>query len=84
MTRSTALALAIALSLAAPLAAAQDAAPAPSQENPVSANPFFARSTLPYQLPPFDQIRDEHFAPPARTRRRSRTRSSRWRSPASC
>ncbi|MGO3757494.1 MAG: M3 family metallopeptidase [Agrococcus casei] len=26
-------------------------------------NPFFEASTLPYQLPPFDQIRDEHFAP---------------------
>src|SRR5688572_21466081 len=62
MTRSTALALAIALSLAGPFAAAGDAA-APSQEQPVSANPFFAPSTLPYQLPPFDQIKDEHYAP---------------------
>ena len=26
-------------------------------------NPFYARSTLPYQLPPFDRIRDEHFLP---------------------
>ncbi|MET1053043.1 MAG: M3 family metallopeptidase [Mycetocola sp.] len=26
-------------------------------------NPFFAPSELPYQLPPFADIRDEHFAP---------------------
>jgi peptidyl-dipeptidase Dcp len=26
-------------------------------------NPFFAESTLPYGMPPFDLIRDEHFAP---------------------
>lgn len=26
-------------------------------------NPFLAPSTLPYQLPPFAEIRDEHFAP---------------------
>src|SRR5690554_6766981 len=26
-------------------------------------NPFFAPSTLPYQLPPFDRIEDEHYLP---------------------
>ena len=26
-------------------------------------NPFARESTLPYQLPPFDKIKDEHFAP---------------------
>ena len=26
-------------------------------------NPFFAESTLPYQLPPFAEIRDEHYKP---------------------
>ncbi|MBL9076208.1 MAG: M3 family metallopeptidase [Planctomycetes bacterium] len=26
-------------------------------------NPFFAESTLPYRMPPFDRIRDEHFLP---------------------
>ena len=26
-------------------------------------NPFYAASTLPYAVPPFDLIRDEHFAP---------------------
>jgi peptidyl-dipeptidase Dcp len=26
-------------------------------------NPLFAPSTLPYHMPPFDQIKDEHFAP---------------------
>lgn len=28
-----------------------------------SQNPFFAPSTLPYQLPPFADIRDEHYLP---------------------
>ncbi|MFI5060263.1 MAG: M3 family metallopeptidase, partial [Actinomycetales bacterium] len=28
-----------------------------------SVNPFFQPSTLPYQLPPFDDIRDEHYRP---------------------
>ncbi len=28
-----------------------------------SRNPFFAPSTLPYQLPPFAEIRDEHYRP---------------------
>ena len=26
-------------------------------------NPFFAESTLPYQLPPFDDINDAHYLP---------------------
>ena len=63
MNRSSALALAIAISLAAPFAVAQDAAPAPTQAQPVSVNPFFSPSPLPYFLPPFDRIGDEHFAP---------------------
>ncbi len=29
----------------------------------VAANPFFERSTLQYQYPPFDQIRNEHYRP---------------------
>ncbi|SDH30494.1 peptidyl-dipeptidase Dcp [Leifsonia sp. 98AMF] len=28
-----------------------------------TANPFFTASTLPYQLPPFAEIRDEHYRP---------------------
>ncbi|MCU1445046.1 M3 family metallopeptidase [Cryobacterium sp.] len=28
-----------------------------------SSNPFFSPSTLPYQLPPFGEIRDEHYRP---------------------
>ena len=28
-----------------------------------TSNPFFAPSTLPYQLPPFADIRDEHYLP---------------------
>jgi peptidyl-dipeptidase Dcp len=36
--------------------AAADPAPAP-------ANPLLTESTLPFHLPPFDRIKDEHFAP---------------------
>jgi len=39
---------------------AADVAPAPA---PASSNPLLVESTLPYHLPPFDQIKDEHFAP---------------------
>jgi peptidyl-dipeptidase Dcp len=45
-----------ALCLAATLGAAE-AVPAPA------ANPLLTKSTLPYQLPPFGLIKDEHFAP---------------------
>nr|WP_156412779.1 M3 family metallopeptidase [Pseudohongiella spirulinae] len=34
-----------------------------SEQAPNQSNPFFAESTLPYGLPPFDQIRAEHFLP---------------------
>ena len=36
-----------------------------SHANPVAAaeNPFFERSSLPYQMPPFDRIMDAHYAP---------------------
>src|SRR5260370_984797 len=29
-------------------------------------NPFYAASTLPFQAPPFDRIRDEHYQPESR------------------
>jgi peptidyl-dipeptidase Dcp len=59
-TTPLALALATALGLAAPLYAQ---APQAAASQPQAANPFFAPSSLPYQLPPFDRIRDEHYAP---------------------
>jgi peptidyl-dipeptidase Dcp len=59
-TAPLALALATALGLAAPLYAQ---APQAAASQPQAANPFFAPSSLPYQLPPFDRIRDEHYAP---------------------
>jgi peptidyl-dipeptidase Dcp len=31
--------------------------------SPGAANPLFTRSTLPYQYPPFDKIRNEHYMP---------------------
>jgi len=49
-----ALALA-ALNLAPTMSSAQPTIPA--------ANPLLVESTLPFSLPPFDQIKDEHFAP---------------------
>jgi peptidyl-dipeptidase Dcp len=29
----------------------------------VAPNPFFTASTLPYSVPPFDQITDDHYLP---------------------
>ena len=42
---------------------AAPARPAPSAPATPPDNPFFAASTLPYQAPPFDRIRDEHYQP---------------------
>lgn len=63
MTHKLSLALAAALCVAAPVAVAGAAEPATQAAEPVSANPFFSASTLPYQLPPFDKIQDSHYAP---------------------
>src|SRR5205807_9959887 len=46
-----------AMQIAAIAIAAQDSSPMPSD------NPFLVESTLPYRLPPFDRIKDEHFVP---------------------
>ena len=47
--------------------AAKPAASSPSPSKKVTAkttsNPLLTESTLPYQLPPFDKIKDEHFQP---------------------
>ena len=37
--------------------------PKASKNTDVSANPLLTESKLPYQLPPFDKIKDEHFQP---------------------
>ena len=42
---------------------AADTAHPPSPAPSASANPLLSESTLPYHLPPFDQIKDEHFTP---------------------
>lgn len=34
-----------------------------NRKEPASANPFLTASTLPYQAPPFDKIKDEDFKP---------------------
>jgi peptidyl-dipeptidase Dcp len=62
MTRKLSLALAVALALGVPAAAVADGADktvAPAQAE----NPFFEVSTLPYQAPRFDLIKDEHYGP---------------------
>ena len=41
----------------------RDPAVQPVIESPGTTNPFFAESTLPYGMPPFDLIRNEHFVP---------------------
>ncbi len=41
----------------------RDAAVQPVIEAPGTANPLFAESPLPYGMPPFDLIRNEHFVP---------------------
>ncbi|MEJ1972118.1 MAG: hypothetical protein WDM96_06505 [Lacunisphaera sp.] len=50
--------IALGVALLAGRTFAETAAPAVT-----SANPLLTESTLPYQLPPFDLIKDEHFAP---------------------
>jgi peptidyl-dipeptidase Dcp len=47
--------------IAAPAALSQ---PNPSPTaSPMNDNPLLTESTLPYHIPPFDRIKDEHFAP---------------------
>src|SRR6184192_1983082 len=46
-----------AMQIAAIAVAAQNSSPMPSD------NPFLVESALPYHLPPFDKIKDEHFVP---------------------
>src|SRR5438067_6595426 len=55
--RTRLFALFAAMQIAAIAVAAQNSSPVPS------ANPFLVESALPYHLPPFDKIKDEHFIP---------------------
>jgi len=52
-------------SMGAPICSAvTPASPSPSPANMKdTTNPLLTESTLPYQLPPFDKIKDEHFQP---------------------
>jgi peptidyl-dipeptidase Dcp len=47
--------------------AAKPASPSPTPSKKVTtastSNPLLTESTLPYQMPPFDKIKDEHFQP---------------------
>src|SRR5881398_1902374 len=50
-------ALLAAMQITATAVAAQNSSPMPSD------NPYLVESALPYHLPPFDKIKDEHFVP---------------------
>ncbi|MGH8481956.1 MAG: M3 family metallopeptidase, partial [Nevskiaceae bacterium] len=39
------------------------ATPGPDSASAAAGNPLLSRSTLPYQYPPFDRIKDEHYRP---------------------
>jgi len=43
--------------------AATAAAPAQTDQSASDRNPLLTESTLPYQIPPFDQIKNKHFQP---------------------
>jgi peptidyl-dipeptidase Dcp len=62
-----ALTLALGAALITPCRAATpspSSSPSPSKKPAdMTANPFLTESTLPYKLPPFDKIKDEHFQP---------------------
>src|SRR5688572_23746478 len=41
----------------------QETATQDTQVDAAASNPFYAKSTLPYQYPPFDKVKDEHYRP---------------------
>jgi peptidyl-dipeptidase Dcp len=63
MSRLFALPFTLVAAAALSACAAQQVAEQPATVDTAAANPFFSASTLPYQVPPFDQIRDEHYLP---------------------
>src|SRR5258707_1366536 len=67
-TGAAALLFAIGCTIVPLCAAVKPVAPSPSPSKKVTttaatSNPLLKESTLPYQLPPFDKIKDEHFQP---------------------
>src|SRR5690349_6353850 len=62
MNHRLACAVALALSLSAPTFAADKPAK-PTAVNSATANPFFAASTLTFQYPMFDKIKDSDYTP---------------------
>ena len=58
-----ALGLALALATRAPAAPGSGPAVPPTPPPPMTENPLLTESNLPYQLPPFDRIKDADFAP---------------------
>jgi peptidyl-dipeptidase Dcp len=63
MSRRFALPFALAAAAALGACASQEVVEQPPVAKADADNPFFTVSTLPYQMPPFDQIRDEHYLP---------------------
>ena len=60
---ATRVALLFLLASGAPALPAAPTADATSPSPAMDSNPLLQRSPLPYQYPPFDRIKDEHFAP---------------------
>ncbi|MEO8672572.1 MAG: M3 family metallopeptidase, partial [Tahibacter sp.] len=63
MNQRLALALALGLSLTAPAFAAETTAKKTNSADAMASNPFFHESTLPFQYPPFDKIKDSDYTP---------------------
>jgi len=67
VTVTCALTLLLGAALITPCGAAKpspSSSPSPTKKPAdMTANPFLTESTLPYKLPPFDKIKDEHFQP---------------------
>jgi peptidyl-dipeptidase Dcp len=53
----------ILLCLALSFCAKEEAKPGPAAASAEAANPFFEAYNTPFETPPFDRIRDEHFMP---------------------
>src|SRR5688572_33451781 len=45
------------------LSACATGGPEAGKADAAASNPFYAKSTLPYQYPPFDKVKDEHYRP---------------------
>ncbi len=63
MRKSLALFLCLFPFLASSLSAAEKSNAVAPNKKPMTANPLLTESTLPFHIPPFDKIKNEHFIP---------------------